>query len=95
MKSFACCAGPSRESAIARDATCGSRPAVRALTGALRLYKVILSPLLPPACRYYPTCSDYAAGAIVRHGAARGSLLAARRLLRCNPFTLGGYDPVP
>ena len=63
--------------------------------GLLRLYKLILSPLLPAACRYEPTCSVYAREAIERHGAIRGTVLAARRLARCHPFREGGYDPVP
>ena len=61
----------------------------------LRLYKLILSPLLPAACRYEPTCSVYAWEAIERHGAIRGTVMAARRLARCHPFREGGYDPVP
>ena len=66
-----------------------------ALLGALRGYKWALSPLLPPSCRYVPTCSEYAAEAIDRHGALRGSALAVWRLLRCHPFVRGGFDPVP
>ena len=61
----------------------------------LRLYKLILSPLLPTACRYEPTCSVYAREAIERHGAIRGTVMAAWRLARCHPFREGGYDPVP
>ncbi|HEX8143561.1 MAG TPA: membrane protein insertion efficiency factor YidD [Pyrinomonadaceae bacterium] len=60
----------------------------------LRFYKVALSPLLPPSCRFVPTCSEYAREAIERHGALRGSWMGARRLLRCHPFHPGGYDPV-
>jgi putative membrane protein insertion efficiency factor len=60
----------------------------------LKVYKLAISPLLPPACRFTPTCSEYAVDAIFRYGAARGSLLAIRRLLRCHPFNPGGYDPV-
>ena len=63
--------------------------------GLLRLYKFVLSPLLPAACRYQPTCSDYAREAVERHGALRGTILAARRLARCHPFREGGFDPVP
>jgi putative membrane protein insertion efficiency factor len=62
---------------------------------AVRGYQVSISPLLPASCRYHPSCSQYAIEALERHGAARGSWLAARRILRCNPFTAGGYDPVP
>lgn len=61
----------------------------------LRGYKGALSPLLPPACRYVPTCSEYAAEAIERYGALRGSAMAIWRVLRCHPFVQGGYDPVP
>jgi len=61
----------------------------------LRGYKWALSPFLPPACRYVPTCSEYAAEAIERYGAFRGSAMAAWRVLRCHPFVRGGYDPVP
>jgi len=61
----------------------------------LALYKAFLSPLLPSSCKFYPTCSSYAQEAVVRHGAVRGLGLALRRLLRCRPFSPGGYDPVP
>lgn len=60
----------------------------------LRGYKWLISPLFPPACRYVPTCSEYAMEAVERYGAIRGSLFAGWRLLRCHPFARGGYDPV-
>ncbi|MBI5446972.1 MAG: membrane protein insertion efficiency factor YidD [Deltaproteobacteria bacterium] len=62
---------------------------------ALRLYRVLISPLYPPACRFYPTCSAYAAKAYELHGFWKGSRLALGRLLRCHPFHPGGWDPVP
>jgi len=65
------------------------------LLWAIRGYQLALSPILGPRCRFYPSCSCYAHTAIERHGALRGSWLAARRLLRCHPFHEGGYDPVP
>ena len=61
----------------------------------LILYKRLVSPLLPPACRYVPSCSEYAAEAVARHGFVYGAILAGWRLLRCNPLARGGYDPVP
>ena len=61
----------------------------------LRCYKRFISPMLPHACRFVPTCSEYAMEAIARHGIIRGGLLAAGRLLRCHPFARSGYDPVP
>ncbi|PTL77136.1 membrane protein insertion efficiency factor YidD [Vitiosangium sp. GDMCC 1.1324] len=61
----------------------------------IRLYKRWLSPLLPPACRFYPTCSVYALEALQKHGALRGVPLIVWRLLRCQPFHPGGIDPVP
>jgi len=62
---------------------------------ALRFYKAQISPALPPACRYTPTCSEYAIEAVERYGAWRGSAMALRRVISCNPFARGGYDPVP
>lgn len=61
----------------------------------LHFYKAAISPLLPNACIYTPTCSEYAMEAIEKHGVIKGCLLAVWRLLRCNPFARGGYDPVP
>ena len=69
--------------------------AARLLLMLVEAYRVALSPLPGGFCRFLPSCSIYAQEAIVRHGAGRGSLLAARRLLRCHPFHPGGYDPVP
>jgi hypothetical protein len=65
------------------------------LASALRGYKRFLSPLLPAACRFQPTCSEYAAEAVSMHGVMRGSALAASRILRCHPWSRGGFDPVP
>ncbi|HEV8054608.1 MAG TPA: membrane protein insertion efficiency factor YidD [Candidatus Limnocylindrales bacterium] len=64
------------------------------MLGALRAYKRDVSPLLPPACRYTPSCSEYAMDAVERHGVAKGLALAVKRVLSCNPFSRGGYDPV-
>lgn len=61
----------------------------------IRGYRALISPLLPPACRFYPTCSVYALEAIERFGVWRGSILAIRRISRCHPWHPGGYDPVP
>lgn len=61
----------------------------------IRIYRVIISPLFPPSCRFYPTCSNYAQEAIEKHGAIKGSWLSVRRLSKCHPFHSGGYDPVP
>ncbi len=67
----------------------------RTLVGCIRLYKRFLSPYLPPSCRFTPSCSRYTVEAIQKHGALRGCLLGAWRILRCNPFGKGGHDPVP
>jgi putative membrane protein insertion efficiency factor len=61
----------------------------------IRAYQLLVAPILPPSCRFYPSCSHYAAEAVARHGARRGSWLALRRLLRCHPWGGSGYDPVP
>lgn len=65
------------------------------VAGCLKLYKKFVSPLLPPACRFEPTCSEYAAEAVEFHGVGRGSWLTVKRLARCHPFCRGGFDPVP
>jgi len=65
------------------------------LIGLLRVYRLVISPLYGNVCRYYPSCSAYALRAVEVHGAIKGSWLAGRRLLRCHPWTPGGYDPVP
>ncbi len=67
----------------------------RAAIGLIALYKRGISPLLPRACRFYPTCSDYASEAIKRFGLLRGGWLGLRRVLRCQPLCKGGFDPVP
>ncbi|MDD3921144.1 MAG: membrane protein insertion efficiency factor YidD [Eubacteriales bacterium] len=67
----------------------------RVLIALVRFYQLAISPYLRPSCRYTPTCSRYAVEAIETHGAAKGFVLAAWRVLRCNPFSHGGYDPVP
>ncbi|MBI5971104.1 MAG: membrane protein insertion efficiency factor YidD [Deltaproteobacteria bacterium] len=61
----------------------------------IRAYKYFISPLLPPSCRFYPSCSDYAADAVSAHGAIRGTYYGVRRLLKCHPYHSGGYDPAP
>jgi putative membrane protein insertion efficiency factor len=60
----------------------------------VRLYRRVLSPMLPPRCRYHPSCSAYAVDAVDRYGILRGGVLAAWRVARCNPWSLGGHDPV-
>ncbi|HZG85094.1 membrane protein insertion efficiency factor YidD [Paenibacillus sp.] len=67
----------------------------RVVQAPIHVYRKLISPLFPPTCRFYPTCSAYALEAIEVHGAARGSWLAAKRIARCHPFHPGGIDPVP
>lgn len=67
----------------------------RVLTTTIRGYQLVIRPILGAHCRFLPSCSEYAREAIERHGAARGSWLAARRVCRCHPYHPGGYDPVP
>jgi hypothetical protein len=79
----------------------GARDEVRrsagmwALRGPIRFYQLAISPMMPAACRYYPSCSNYAIQAIDKYGALKGGWLAVRRILRCHPFRPGGFDPVP
>lgn len=65
------------------------------LCGLIRFYQVCISPLFPPCCRFYPTCSAYAMEAIQKYGPFKGFFMSVRRIIRCNPFSKGGYDPVP
>lgn len=65
------------------------------LIGLVKFYRKHISPLHRPCCRFYPTCSQYALTALERYGALKGSFLAFKRILRCHPFSKGGYDPVP
>ena len=71
------------------------RMARRAVIAVITLYRTVLSPFLPPACRFLPSCSEYGATAVERHGVTRGLLMTLHRLLRCQPFSRGGFDPVP
>jgi uncharacterized protein len=73
----------------------GASLIARGLAGLIKLYQWTVSPLLPLACRFYPSCSCYAHEAVHRHGAMRGSWLAIRRIARCHPWCPGGHDPVP
>jgi len=66
------------------------------LLALIRMYQAVVSPTLPPdTCRFYPTCSHYGYQAIYKHGAVKGAWLAVKRVIRCDPFNPGGYDPVP
>lgn len=64
------------------------------IVGAIKFYRLFISPLKPPSCRFIPTCSEYALTAIEKYGIARGLVMAVRRILRCHPFHPGGYDPI-
>ncbi|MBP3039779.1 membrane protein insertion efficiency factor YidD [Bacillaceae bacterium Marseille-Q3522] len=65
------------------------------LIGLIRIYQKVISPLTPPTCRFYPTCSTYSLEAIKRFGALKGTWLAVKRIMKCHPFHPGGIDPVP
>lgn len=65
------------------------------LINLIKIYRYILSPLFPPSCRFYPTCSEYSIEAIDKHGVLAGSWLSLKRILKCHPFHRGGFDPVP
>jgi len=80
-------------SASARSDTRGS--AARIVRVFIRAYQVVLRPVLPPACRFAPSCSEYAHQAVETYGVWRGGLMAVRRIGRCHPWHAGGYDPVP
>ena len=67
----------------------------RCFIALIRFYQLFISPLHRPCCRFYPTCSTYAMQAVEKYGALKGGWLAVKRILRCNPFNGGGYDPVP
>ena len=85
----------SATSPAAESANAAATGPARAVASVFGAYKRFLSPLLPPACRFSPTCSEYAREAVTRHGVRRGLWLALRRLARCHPFHAGGADPVP
>jgi uncharacterized protein len=82
------------EPAVARETPPAPSPAARVLLLPLRAYRRLISPLLRPRCRYYPSCSSYAEQALRELGAVRGLIVAGWRLLRCNPFSPGGLDPL-
>lgn len=71
------------------------KPGATLLAAPIHLYQWVVRPLLGPNCRFDPSCSDYALAALRTHGAARGAVLAAHRIIRCNPWCAGGHDPVP
>ncbi len=91
--SVSCVAAPEQMYRMERLDRVGMTSAV--LSAAVRGYQLLVSPLLPPACRFLPTCSEYAVEAIERHGAGHGVVLALLRLARCHPWGGSGYDPVP
>jgi len=68
---------------------------IKLFTYLITAYQYLISPVLPHSCRYSPTCSEYTRQAILKYGALKGSWLGIKRILRCNPFHIGGYDPIP
>lgn len=78
-----------------RESRRSPRATAAALVLIVRAYRRLLSPLFPPSCRFTPTCSEYAIMALRRHGVMRGLLLTTARVIRCNPWSAGGEDPVP
>lgn len=91
-----CAARAAKRCAVSRESSDSLRGSMRiVLLGVVNFYIAILSPFFGGACKFYPSCSQYAREAIARHGARTGAWLALKRLGRCRPFTQGGYDPVP
>src|SRR3984893_5921949 len=88
-------AGGGTRPPVAKHRAKSVNPAARVLLFAIRVYQMFFSAWMPSACKFYPSCSQYAAGAVQLHGARRGSWLALRRLARCHPLTRGGVDLVP
>jgi len=88
-------ADPQVSSPSAADDGRPGNPLTWLLLGLVRVYQAVVSPWLPPSCKYYPSCSAYAVTALRRHGALKGAALAGWRLLRCNPWSRGGVDHVP
>lgn len=87
-------------SSIGGMGSCGKvsypeRPMKTLAIALIRFYQMCISPLIPPRCRFYPTCSQYALEAVQKYGFLKGSYLATKRILKCHPFHKGGYDPVP
>lgn len=87
--------GTERARAVFRRGPVEGKLLVSLLVGAVRAYQFFVAPWLGPRCRFHPSCSNYALDALGTHGAARGAWLTARRLIRCQPFSAGGIDPVP
>ena len=90
-----CKAKPDQFDNLTVDPPKAPGPVAQLLLLLLSIYRRLISPLMGPSCRFVPTCSGYAVEAVQRHGALLGSWLTLRRLLRCHPFSEGGYDPVP